>query len=138
MKQYTDSYGTPQGSSYIANKIGVFDEYIFFRSGESEYSAIVGDISDDCSSGSGVLYVISRASSSYSTYQVSTSTVENEEIEISNEYYVYSNVGLGQQLEIYQHQQIGTAFKCYCWLVCCLWLFSFSSILSIWRRKAHV
>lgn len=33
MKQYTDSYGTPQGSSYIANKIGVFDEYIFFRSG---------------------------------------------------------------------------------------------------------
>ena len=83
MIHYTDSYGTPQGSAYIANKIGVFDEYIFFRSGENEYSAIVGDISDDCSSGSGVLYVISRASSSYSTYQVSTSTVENEEIEIS-------------------------------------------------------
>ena len=137
MKQYTDSYGTPQGSSYIANKIGVFDEYIFFRSGESEYSAIVGDISDDCSSGSGVLYVISRASSSYSTYQVSASTVENEEIEISNEYYVYSNVGLGQQLEIYQHQQIGTALNAIVGGML-LMVFFVSSILSIWRRKAHV
>ena len=56
---------------------------------------------------------------------------------IADEYYVYSNVGLGQQLEIYQHQQIGIALNA---IVGGMLFMAFfvSSILSIWRRKAHV
>lgn len=97
--QYTESYSSPSSDiqSLIANKVRLLDQYILMQTGQYEYTALVyNGNTKECTQ-----YTISRSSSSsYSNYYtVSESDAEFEYI-VSNEYYVYSNVGYGKALSL--------------------------------------
>lgn len=97
--QYTGSYSNPSSDiqNLIANKVRLLDQYILMQTGQYEYTALVySGNTKECKQ-----YTISRTSSSgYSTYyEISESDAEFE-YTVSNEYYVYSNVGYGKALSL--------------------------------------
>lgn len=98
--QYTDSYSNPSIDiqNLIANKVSLLDEYILMQTGQYEYTALVCNTS----TGKCTQYIISRSSSSgYSNYyKVNTVVDAAFEYTVTNEYYVYSNVGYGKSLEL--------------------------------------
>lgn len=100
-----NSTSTPSRTSFLFNKVGLFDEYIAFKESNTVDSILVGDF--DGSSFTGTKYSVTQQNNvGYALYTISQKDYINEPITIQNEYYVYSNIGLGQQGQIYQHQQI--------------------------------
>lgn len=100
IRQYTDSFSSPSSDiqNLIANKIGLLDEYILMQTGQYEYTALVyNPNTKKCTE-----YTITRSSSSgYSNYfSVDVSSDAEFEYTVSNEYYVYSNVGYGKSLDL--------------------------------------
>ncbi len=98
--QYTESYSNPSTDiqNLIANKVSLLDEYILMQTGQYEYTALVYNTSTKkCTQ-----YTISRSSSSsYSNYYTVTKAEDAAyEFTVSNEYYVYSNVGYGKSLDL--------------------------------------
>lgn len=97
--QYTSSYSDPSTAiqNLIANKISLLDQYILMQTGQYEYTALVyNPNSKEC-----IQYTISRESnSSYSNYYEITEKSADFEYTVSNEYYVYSNVGYGKALDL--------------------------------------
>lgn len=99
ISQYTGSYSNPPADvqNLIANKVKLLDSYILFQTGENEYKAIVYDNV----SKRGEEYTISRPGSGYyNYYTVSSQEVDTFEYTVSNEYYVYSNTGVGKSLDL--------------------------------------
>lgn len=96
VNQYRDYGSIPSDvQSLISNKIALFDRYILLQTGQYEYTALVlNPATDKCTE-----YVISRSGSYNSEYTVSSS-LSDFEYNVSNEYYVYSNVGLGKSLDL--------------------------------------
>lgn len=97
--QYTDSYSSPSTDiqNLVANKVGIFDEYVLMQTGQYEYTALVKNKAlNECKQ-----YTISRTSNSNysSVYNVSETTADFE-YKITNEYYVYSNTGQGKSLNL--------------------------------------
>ncbi len=99
VNQYTDSYSSPstQIQNLIANKISLLDQYILMQTGQYEYTALVyNPNSKKC-----IQYTISRKSTSgYSNYYEITEKTADFEYNVSNEYYVCSNVGYGTALDL--------------------------------------
>lgn len=99
ISQYTTSYSDPTTAiqNLIANKISLLDQYILMQTGQYEYTALIYDpTSKECTQ-----YTITRDSgSSYSTYYEVSQTSADFEYTVSNEYYVYSNVGYGKALDL--------------------------------------
>lgn len=97
--QYTTSYSDPSTAiqNLVANKIALLDQYILMQTGQYEYTALVyNPNTKECTQ-----YTISRESdSSYSNYYEITETSADFEYTVSNEYYVYSNVGYGKALDL--------------------------------------
>lgn len=97
--QYTSSYSEPSTAiqNLIANKISLLDQYILLQTGQYEYTALVyNPNTKECTQ-----YTITRESgSSYSNYYEITKTSADFEYTVSNEYYVYSNVGYGKALDL--------------------------------------
>lgn len=96
--QYTTSYSDPSTAiqNLIANKISLLDQYILMQTGQYEYTALVYDpTSKECTQ-----YTMSRDSSNYSSYYEVTETTADFDFTVSNEYYVYSNVGYGKALDL--------------------------------------
>lgn len=97
--QYTDSYSNPPSDiqNLVANKVSLLDSYILFQTGQYEYKAIVYNNA----SKKGVEYTFTRGSSNYNNYySVSSSEVDTFEYSVRNEYYVYSNDGVGKSLDL--------------------------------------
>lgn len=95
----------PSRTSYLFNKVGLFDEYIAYKESDSVDCILVGDFKDGVFTGT--KYSLTTTSSGGKTiYVPSERSYTNETVTVSNEYYVYSNIGLGQQGQIYSHQQI--------------------------------
>ena len=92
MIQYTGSYSTPAGMAYFSNKIGLSDDFVVMQTGQYEYQCFVGDYEN----GNGVLYTLARTGTSSGAYTTTSEDVTGETFTYSNEYYMYSNVGLGQ------------------------------------------
>lgn len=95
MIQYETTSTIPQQiRDIVANRCSLLDQYILVQTGEYEYTALILDIvTDDCRQ-----LVFTRASN-YGSYYV----VESDgswEYFISNEYYCYSNVGIGAALDL--------------------------------------
>lgn len=107
--QYSNSYGyssvDTNAREVIANKISVLDKYVLMQTGENEYTALV----KNTMSKKTTLYKVTRNSSNYNSYMTLTSS-ENADFDytISNEMYVYSNVGKGRSLDLPVNQGLQT------------------------------
>lgn len=100
-----NSTQNPSRTSYLFNKVGLFDEYIAYKQDDNTDAILVGDFKDNVFTGT--KYTVTTQRSGTQTYYVTGSqALTNETVNISNEYYVYSNIGYGQQAQLYQHQQI--------------------------------
>lgn len=94
--QYTESYSSPSTDiqNLIANKVSILDRYVLMRTGEYEYSALVyNPCTKKCTR-----YTITR--NDYSKeYQISSAD-STFDYNVTNEYYVYSNNGIGKALTL--------------------------------------
>lgn len=94
--QYTGSYGSISSDvqSLIANKVSMLDRYILMQTGDGVYTALVyNPATRDCRQ-----FQVTRGQYN-SGYQV-VETVGSFDYSVSNEYYVYSNVGYGRALDL--------------------------------------
>ncbi len=95
--QYSDSYSSipSQVVSIVNNKCSLLDKFIIMQTGERQYTALVYNV---CSK-KGKQYVFTRPSN-VSYYTVSESEISSFDYRVTNEYYVYSNDGIGQSVDL--------------------------------------
>ena len=89
----------------VANSVSVLDQYILMQTGEYEYTALIKNLaSKDVEK-----IVIRRDTVNYDKkYYVERSNGSNFDYNVSNEYYVFSNVGIGKSLDIPSYEGIRT------------------------------
>lgn len=89
----------------VANSVSVLDQYILMQTGDYEYTALIKNIaSKDVEK-----IVIRRDTVNYDKkYYVERSNGLNFDYKVSNEYYVFSNVGIGKSLNIPSYEGIRT------------------------------
>ena len=97
--QYSDSNSSPSADiqNLIANKCSILDRYIVMQTGQYEYTGLVyNPCTKKCKE-----YTISRSSTSgYSTQYIVTEKESSFDYRVTNEYYVYSNDGVGKSLDL--------------------------------------
>lgn len=97
--QYADSYSNPSTDiqNLIANKCSILDRYILMQTGEYEYTALVNNpCTKKCTQ-----YTISRTSQNgYNNRYKITSKDSTFDYNVTNEYYVFSNDGIGKALNL--------------------------------------
>ena len=96
---------TPSRNTYLLNKVGLFDEYISYKESDTVDAILVGDFKDNVFTGTKYTITTQR-NGTQTIYVTGQQPITNETVSVSNEYYVYSNIGIGQQAQVYQHQQI--------------------------------
>lgn len=112
--QWTDngSYSSVPNAavSIVANRVGMLDSYIMFCTGENEYSALINPII-----GNPFKVVVTRGSGGNynNVWRVSETEVTDTNYSLSNEYYCYSNIRLGQHFVI-DYSGLLTAVVCIC------------------------
>lgn len=98
ISQYSE-YGSISADiqNLVANNVSLLDNYILMQTGQYEYKALIKNLA----SKEVEQITISRNSENYNTkYSVKRSQVSNFDYNVLNEYYVYSNVGVGKSLDI--------------------------------------
>lgn len=129
MDQYTDYSTIPQQiRDVVANKVKLLDEYILLQTGQYEYTALIHDLV----TGDVTQLRFTRASN-YSNYTVDQSA-GTWDFTVINEYYCYSNVGLGAALDLPVYDGIqahGSAVL----VVVLMFLIVFRSALFPFRKK---
>lgn len=98
ISQYSE-YGSISSDiqNLVANNVSLLDNYILMQTGQYEYKALIKNLA----SKEVEQITISRNSENYNTmYSVKRSQVSNFDYNVLNEYYVYSNVGVGKSLDI--------------------------------------
>lgn len=107
INQYTSSYSSVGSDiqNLVANSVSILDQYILMQTGEYEYTALIKNMaSKDVEK-----IVISRGTSSDNRYySVMRQNGSDFDFNVSNEYYVYSNVGYGKSLNIPAYEGIRT------------------------------
>lgn len=89
----------------VANSVSVLDQYILMQTGDYEYTALIKNIANK----EVEEITITRATSAYNNkYTVSRKNVSNFDYSVSNEFYVYSNCGIGKSLDIPSYEGIRT------------------------------
>lgn len=112
--QWTDSgsyAAVPSAAiSIVANRVGMLDSYIMFCTDKDEYTALINPIV-----GKPFKVVVSRGNSGSYNYvwRVSETEVADTDFSVSNEYYCYSNIRLGQHYAI-DYSGLLTAVICIC------------------------
>lgn len=99
IKQYTDSYSSipSQVVSIVNNKCSLLDKFIIMQTGDRQYTALIYNV---CSK-KGKQYIFSRSSNfNNNYYTVSESDISSFDYTVTNEYYVYSNDGIGQSVDL--------------------------------------
>lgn len=90
-------YSAPstEAQNIVANSVSPLDKYILMQTGKNEYTALIKNMV----TGKVEKIVISRTDSSYSSnYVVARSESTDFGYTATNEYYVYSNDGIGRSL----------------------------------------
>ena len=97
ISQYTESYGSipSQVVSIVNNKCSLLDKFIIMQTGDRQYSALIYNV---CSK-KGKQYVFKRPYNE-SYYTVTESDISSFDYTVTNEYYVYSNDGIGQIVDL--------------------------------------
>ena len=104
-------YTVPSAAiSIVANRVGMLDSYIMFCTGDDEYTALINPIV-----GKPFKVVVSRGNSGNydNVWRVSETEVSDTKYTVSNEYYCYSNIRLGQHYPI-DYSGLLTAVICIC------------------------
>lgn len=99
MTQYTESYSTcpTQIQSIVANDLKILDTYVLMQTGQYEWTCQIEELGTHRTR----QIKFTRPSSSYSSYYTVTRTDDVEfNMNIENEYYVYSNIGYGNSLDL--------------------------------------
>lgn len=108
IKQYTNSYSSPSTDiqNLVANSVSILDQYILMQTGEYEYTALIKNMANK----EVEQIKVSRTSASgYNTqYTVTRQNGADFKYTVSNEYYVYSNVGYGKSLNIPAYDGVRT------------------------------
>lgn len=92
ISQYDNSTVPTAALNLFYSKLGILDEYIIMATGDYQFTCLARDIvTGECTS-----YVVNRYSgTNFNTYYDLTTTTSDWSYSISNEYYVYSNIGVG-------------------------------------------
>ena len=108
IRQYTTSYSSASADiqNIVANSVSVLDQYILMQTGEYEYTALIKNMANkDVEQ-----ITVSRSSGSgyNNQYSVKRQNGVDFDFTVSNEYYVFSNVGYGKSLNIPSYEGIRT------------------------------
>lgn len=98
--QYTDSYTAPSADiqNIVANKVSLLDQYILMQTGQYEYTALIKNMA---SKEVKEITIYRTSASGYNnTYSVVEDTVADFNYTVSNQYYIYSNLGQGRALDL--------------------------------------
>lgn len=107
--QYTTSYSVPSADiqALSASKVGFLDSYVLMQTGQYEYQLIT----QRAGTHSVNQYRFYRTSNIQNNYwQVSEVSNPSFDYHITNEYYVFTNVGAGRQLSLPIYEQV-TSFS---------------------------
>lgn len=114
----------------VANKVSLLDQYILFQTGDYEYTALILDsVSRKCEQ-----VRVYRTSGSYSSAYNVAVTEGVWDWSIGNEYYVYSNVGVGAALDLPVVEGViahATIIMC----VALMFAIVFKGVLFPWSKK---
>lgn len=104
------SYSLPSSSvcQYFRNYIMPTDNYIIIQDGQYSYACIIDRVIGD-----DYIYRVSRSDSS-GEYTTSKQVTNDLTYSVSNDYYVYSNVGIGTKLDIDYSPFICGFLACLC------------------------
>lgn len=121
IRQYTDSYSSASSDiqNIVANDISLLEEYVLVQTGQYEWTALINTKGiNKCRQ-----IIITRNSPNYNTaYTVSRSNYSGEfGAIVENEYYTFSNVGIGKSLNLPIHD-IVTSYSLIS--MCCILLFA--------------
>lgn len=120
--QYTESYGSISADiqNIVANDISLMEEYILMQTEQYEWTALIRTVGTNNTRE----IVITRSSgTSYNnTYSVTRNDYTGDfGATISNEYYVYSNMGYGKSLDLPVYQGV-TSWSLM--IICCVLMFA--------------
>lgn len=112
-------------------KIGLFDQYVAFRTAEYEYTLIVKHINGEIK-----CYRASRQTTSGWSNYYTMVELEGQDFRttISNELYVYSNIGKGQMLPLPVYEGVGAIALATFWAALIITIV-FRGCLQIWRKS---
>lgn len=129
MTQY-ESYSTipQQVRDIVANRCSLLDRYVLIQTGEYEYTALIQDVvTGECRQ------LTFTRGDNYGAYSV-TQSDGSWSYTVTNEYYCYSNVGLGAALDLPVIQGV-QAHAAVIFTVVLLFLIVFRSALFPFRKR---
>lgn len=131
--QYTTSYGTIPSDfvNLVANSVALGDKYILMRTGEYEYTALVKTPYEDKAE-----LIVCRRTSNNSTYTVTRSKADYA-YQCYNEYYVYSNDGVGKSLDIPAYQATTSYGIGAIVIFLCLWILFKEVLFRPWLKSSR-
>lgn len=119
--QYTNSNGYSSTDSTvqatIANKISLLDQYILMQTGEYEYTALVRNPFTKKTT----QYKFTRNGNYSSGYSLVTSSGVEWDYKVTNEVYVFSNMGRGRALDLPVYEGVISHSLI---IICCALLFA--------------
>lgn len=92
---YTSSIPS-QVVNIVANKVSLLDQYIIMQTGQYEYTALIKNVN----TAEVTQLRFYRLSDSYSSAWQVEESVGEWEFSFWNEYYIYSNLGVGQSADL--------------------------------------
>lgn len=129
MVQYNDFGAIPQSvQDYVANRCRILDRYILFQTGEQEYTALIQDPVSGKTSQLRIYWM------DPGMYDVIESEGEWNYI-ILNDFYCYSNVGLGSALDLPVTDGI-VSYAAITFTVYLMFLVVFRGLLFPFRKKS--
>lgn len=134
IKQYTNSYSSPSADfqNIVANSVSILDQYILMQTGEHEYTALIKNIAN--SEVEQIKLTRSPATGYNTQYTVTRQNGAEFDYMVTNEYYVYSNVGYGKSLDIPAYEGVRT-YGLTALTVLVFFMVIFKGALFKWLRK---
>ena len=119
--QYTNSNGYSSTDSTVqttvANKISLLDQYILMQTGDYEYTALVRNPFTKKTT----QYKFTRSGNYSSGYTLVTSSGAEWDYKVTNEVYVFSNMGQGRALDLPVYEGVISHSLI---IICCAMLFA--------------
>lgn len=108
--QYSNNGGYSSASNNVLNsRIPVFKDYVQIRSGDNSYTLVVGSYDHDTDTfKDATVYTVTSSGSYSSHYTIDTENYDSVSVNLSNEYYCYSNVYDGQSY--YSQSDLSNSF----------------------------
>ena len=105
MTQYTDYSTVPaQVQNLVAAQCKLLDTYILFQTGNYEYTAKIKSLA---SKKIRQMRIWRTSSTGYSNYwRMEISDASDFDFTVTNQYYVFSNVGYGQLLDLHAYKGV--------------------------------